>query len=356
MKPRRGDTSPIGGFHALAVADLASHPSSLWARLRRGTSGILDFASGRAALAWLLRTRAPRGARVWIPDYCCVEVARAIRWAGFRPRLYAVDEALAPDSRALGAALRSGDVALGVDYFGRRPDARFLTLVRARPDVMWIEDRAQALDCGALWAPWAIYSLRKVVGVSDGAALVATGAPLTLPGRSRARPSAAACLPELMRLEDPQGVGDSDWYAAYRRRERAIGNAPDGASRLSLLIAERLAFAPIRVARRANYAALRERLGGSALAPPPGRWVPFAYPLLVEDAAGAQRALARRRIYCARHWAELPRGAGAAARRLAAREISLPCDQRYGPADMARIVDALRAENLVPRIAREARA
>ena len=337
----------VGGFFGLALADIAPSRKSLWNMLVGGASTAIDFSCARAAIIWLLGRKVRPGARVWLPDYCCPELTRAIRRARFELKLYPVGSDLAPDIRGL-AGLRAGDAAIAVDYFGRLPSRAFRAFVRAHPDILWIEDRAQALDPGPAWAPWAVYSLRKIAGVCDGALLVSADQKLTA-GRRMSRPlDAATSAPELLRFEDMDGSRNDEWYAAYRKRERRITDEPLPASRLARALAERLPFEAIRAARRANYAALHDRIGERCIWPERlGRWTPFAFPLVVDDARAVVQTLARRQIFCARHWAVLPRGAGEDALCLAGRLVSLPCDQRYCPADMKRIVDVLRAERLL---------
>jgi hypothetical protein len=51
--------------------------------------------------------------------------------------------------------------------------------------------------------------------------------------------------------------------------------------------------------------------------------------------------MAGARIFCARHWADLPSPAAdfPAEHELSRRLITLPCDHRYGEAEMARVAD-----------------
>ncbi len=339
----------LGGFLELEIAGVPAVRRNLWFELTRGTADHADFGLARSAMTWLMHAQLRPAARVWVPDFCCAEVPRALSAAGLQVRLYPVDGTLDVNPHDF-AQLRRGDAVVGVSWFGRPPPAALRRLAARREDVLWIDDRAQAPFGGRHWAAYSIFSLRKIAGVADGAIL--TSAADALPKRPRARRplDGSFVLPELSRFEDVGEGANAEWHALYRRREARLRAAEIPASRFARVLAERLPYAPIRAARRENYALLHEALGGGPLAPPlAANGVPFAYPLLTDDAASAQRRLARRRVFCARHWAALPRGAGAAARELAAREISLPIDQRYGPDDMKRLLDILRAEGLVQR-------
>jgi len=55
--------------------------------------------------------------------------------------------------------------------------------------------------------------------------------------------------------------------------------------------------------------------------------------------------MATERVFCARHWADLPSpGADFPAEHdLSRRLLTLPCDHRYDAADMARVAQAFQA-------------
>jgi hypothetical protein len=69
----------------------------------------------------------------------------------------------------------------------------------------------------------------------------------------------------------------------------------------------------------------------------------LAFPVVVNDVAALSAHMAANRIWCARHWAELPSPQGFAAEHdLGRRCLSLPLDGRYDSRDMERIVASLR--------------
>jgi dTDP-4-amino-4,6-dideoxygalactose transaminase len=104
---------------------------------------------------------------------------------------------------------------------------------------------------------------------------------------------------------------------------------------------------PVMARRRANWRVLAEALSPVALWPEASDpdFVPLAFPVRTPDAAETVRRMAEAGVFCARHWAELPCPAGRSptAEALSRTLLSLPCDQRYGPADMRRIIEAFRA-------------
>lgn len=330
----------IGSVLPFPAAD-ARPGEDLWSLWTKGWAYSAAYSCARAALAAILTQRDVR--RLWMPAYICVQAADAAE--GRNVLWYGLDDRLQPEPPTLEAGLRSGDAVLGVDYFGRPPSDEFLALVRSRPDVLWIEDRAQALAPGrAAWGSVVIYSPRKLVGVGDGGLAVSNG-PLPHPADDES-PEARADA-QLARALDPDGMATASWYPAFKLQEAAfrVDLRP-----MSLSARQRLAqvaAAPIIDARRANWRRLSQRLAAVALWPEieSPDFAPLAFPIRARDAGMTVRRLAGQGVFCARHWTDLPRSGRsfAAAERLSQSLVSLPCDQRYAPPDMDRVADAVLA-------------
>ena len=108
-----------------------------------GVTGAWLLHNARSALHALWSAWMP--SRVWLPAYVCTEVATAVP-RDIEARYYPLDDALAPRVDFLAARVCDGDSVLAIDYFGRPAGADFVSLVRERTAVDWIEDRAHALD------------------------------------------------------------------------------------------------------------------------------------------------------------------------------------------------------------------
>lgn len=329
----------IGGVMP-AVADGPPIPDSLWRAWGAGGRAAAGFANARSALAALIAERGPT--RVWLPAYACPALAAATAAAAVETRFYAMDAALEPDAAGLARQLRAGDAVVVIDHFGRPPGAAWRALAADFPDLLWIEDRAQALDTAAPpFGEVRLFSPRKLIGVGDGGILVAES---PLPAPRSAAPLAWA--PEAARALDPDGDAPEGWYGLFRRREAAQAVGGRAASDRTLAALAATAAPPLAEARRANWRVLAEALGAYALWPIASpAFAPLAFPILVEDAAQTVERLAARRIWAPRHWSDPPSPATEfpAAHWLAAHCVSLPLDQRYGAADMGRIVGAVLA-------------
>lgn len=152
---------PVGGFLGLELPFRGEGLRRAWGV----TEERLCFADATSALAALLARR-PQG-RVWLPAYVCPKFATAV--PAHRARYYPVGAALTPNVTYLHESLRQDDICIAVDYFGRPPPEDFGSLVAAHPDVLFVEDCAQALDTGArAWGDWRIFSPRNWWGFRMG--------------------------------------------------------------------------------------------------------------------------------------------------------------------------------------------
>lgn len=331
----------IGGVFPLEPTEAAPGADSLLAMWSRDASFVHGFGNARSALAWLLRRARPH--RLWLPGFICVEAASAAAAAGMAPLWYDVDASLAPllDEAALGP----GDAVLAVDYFGRPPPPEFRAMAARRRDVLWIEDRAQAMAPGVDWGDVLLLSPRKLLGVADGGLLVGRGSAPRLPGPVLPAPADPALLwrPLLERFEDE--TANARWYGSYQASESAQPVTPVAMTALSRAILARSPAGPPCRARRRNFATLARLLPEfAAIGETEPEWAPFGFPMRLADPAAASRILAGSGMFCPRHWAALPspRESCPGAHDLAAHLLTLPCDQRYDEAAMVRLATRVR--------------
>jgi hypothetical protein len=323
---------PIGGFFGLERPAKAAERTADF-----GGPNRLDFWNARAALAHLLATLGPR--RIWLPAYICAEAAEAAAQDGRELLFYPVGGDLIPDGAALARELRAGDAVLGVDYFGARSET-LPELAQSLRDVTWIQDRAQALwPDPAPWGNHVLYSLRKVVGAPDGGVLVSRDGPVA-PPRWSADTDQSRLTPSRLRAEDPLGRDNDIWFPAYRAAEAAMTAEPRPISDVSQAVADSLDTSAVVQRRRRNAETLLARVGDAALFPAERllAGAPLGVPVVTGDAAAVAARMAEARVFCARHWADLP-SPGAdfpAEHALSRRLLTLPCDHRYDDGDMAR--------------------
>ncbi|HXQ09968.1 MAG TPA: hypothetical protein VN805_03105 [Caulobacteraceae bacterium] len=330
----------IGGVMPAEPAG-SPRPDSIWNAWRADFPHTAAFANARSALAALLAQR--RVSRVWLPAYVCSAVAEAAAAAHVACHYYNVSLRLESDPKALERELSVGDAVVIVAHFGRPPHDGWRDLIARWPEVVFIEDRAQALDTGeASHADTVIHSPRKLLGVADGGLLLAR-APLPAPADPA---DDGLWAPQDARAGDPDGLTPERWRPLFTDAEASMRPSAAAATARTLAALKSSALTPIADARRANWLRLAEALAAWALWDElsPG-FAPLAFPILTADAALAVTALAERRIWAPRHWPQLPSDPAAFpdAHRLAGACVSLPLDQRYGAADMSRIIEAVTA-------------
>ncbi|WP_426955163.1 hypothetical protein [Muricoccus radiodurans] len=357
MESRRPAARPIGGFFPLDLGPAAGPGVPVAARWFEGST-CRGYANARSALGLGLLSGRDTIRTLWMPGFLCAAMGRVAESALRRRTVetvarypLAASGSLSPDPAFLDAKLREGDAVLAVDYFGQPPAPEFRELVARRRDVLWIEDRAGALWPGDPWGDALLYSPRKLLGVPDGGYLVLPpasrfGAPD--PGPPPGTGAIAPLLPALLRFEDPEEADNDTWFAFHRAREAGETLEARGPSHLTDVLLRRLDLSAMAVRRVANRSVLLRRLppalrdGVCGPTPHVSDWVPQGVPVLVPDADAVARRMAAERVFCPVIWPDMDDpGPCARSAGLAGRVLLLPCDHRYGTADMERVAGAL---------------
>lgn len=331
MKP----ATTFGGVFALDLPFQQSDDSVL-KRWGVQSNNTFMLHNARSVLAAIVQST--NATRVWFPAYICSDFVDGARTT--RCEFYPVGENLEADVGWLSGRLAEGDLVVVIAYFGRPPSAEVRKLATLRSEVLWIEDRAQALDCGPLWADWTIYSPRKLVGVPDG------GIGVKLNGSIFQTASVMSCnltshLPVMARYEDTESANNDWWYPLFRRAEDEMQISNRAMSRLTYEILCATNCSELASKRIANFAVLAERLSEFGILPNDGKYAPFGYPIRLQDSEHVWLRLITKRVFAPRHWSHLPSPEIDFAREhlLSQQLITLPCDQRYGPDDMHVLAD-----------------
>lgn len=329
----------IGGVFALEETARQPDSESLLARWSKGAKASHLFHNARSALHHVLLTMAPK--RCWLPAYLCPEILQAVP-DGLTVRYYPVGSALDPEFEALENRLQPGDAVLGIAYFGRPMPVAWHALVQRRPDIVWIEDCAQALDNSERAFPYVrIFSPRKLLGAPDGGVLVDCDGRLPAPFLEPIRGD-TFIEPYRLRAADPAGDSNDQWYAAFRAAEDLMAVSLEAISDKSRKILEQTPVAPLIEARRRNYRVLLETLSAHALFDgAPDEWAPLGFPMRFAGADALCTWLADRRIFIPRHWRNLPSPTAEFPEEHALSQdlLTLPCDQRYGEDGMRYMAD-----------------
>lgn len=346
---------PIGGVFGLpeAFPFSAARPgdrSLPWQRAARGAVGVEWLANGRSALWRILEARRP--ARLWLPSYLCDTLLESARVCPTEVRFYPVNADLATDGRQWLSEVEPADAVLAIDYFGFPAP---LALWKALREIgcIAIEDASQALLTAAVGrhSDYVLYSPRKFLGVPDGGILMWHRPAAALSSGSLEPAPAEGWLNSFeatwLRREQDAGGISGPWFDRFRAGEAAQPCGPYAMSALSRrALAGGWDLRAVVAARRRNYRRLRDALRPWALFPElPSGVAPLGFPVRMPNRDAVRAALIREHIFPPIHWpirGVVPERF-APSHRLAGELMTLPCDQRYGAADMDRIVSVFRS-------------
>lgn len=336
-------TKKIGGFFGLHLEPAATSESllTLW-NIPEYTHW--SFSNGRSALHHLLLHLKP--GTFWLPAYCCTSLAEAAANTNAILRFFPLTPDLSPDTAYLEKHLSPGDAVLAIDYFGRNPSKDFIAFSKQQKAIHWIEDRAQSLLPAAKpWGDFTLYTPRKLLGVPNGGIVVGITKKLPAQAPQDSPPNADFIIPSLLRYEDKAEAHNTVWYQANVAAESAmtVSNAP--MSRISHYILQHLDVRSIIQKRKENYAVLMKHLAKHALLPESDNdFVPFGFPIHVQDRRKTASALHSQAVFAAHHWPELPSPQAEFPKEHAFSEqlLTLPCDHRYDVADMERVAGIVK--------------
>ena len=299
---------------------------------------------------------AQTGRTLHAPDYFCPEVVEAWSRSGIPIREYGDDPRWTePDWSSLTP--QDGDVIVAVNLFGVRDGVGWSGWRDAHPGGILVEDHSH--DPRSRWArestaDYAFASLRKTLPISDGAILWSPrGLPLPPPVDAEpASGSATKFAGMILKADYLAGNVDVDreTYRALQLRGEAdlLAGPPGAISPWNLPLVR--SGIPYRWRRRreVNVRELSRLIGGRAGIRPlfdtwPAGHCPFNAIVLFgseRDRDSCRSRLIEQRIFPPVHWPQ-PWSASARVREVASRLLTIPVDQRYGPADVRRIGEVL---------------
>lgn len=315
-----GDMRPVGGYFELELPQSRGLPYT----------GLVGFQSARASFLALLRQGGPK--KVWMPRHICNAMLEPLKAAGVEPAWYELNDDL---DVLPSVKLGSGEWLLYVNYFGLRGGHVDRLLQRFPPEQV-VLDYSQSFFSPPHEAALAtIYSPRKFFGVPDGGLLHSQI--LVTPPDEMDAASFERTTHLIRRLGDSPEAG----YAAYQRAEESLSDCePRRMSKLTERILCSVDFEAASRIRKENFRKLHETLG------PVNRFpfgatsdvAPLCYPFMTDD-AGLRERLISNRIFVPTYWSDaLDRVDTHWANNMIRNLLPLPLDQRYGSADMERML------------------
>ena len=289
--------------------------------------------SGRHSLEYILMGLG-RVKCLWIPYFTCDVVLQPLAKLGVPHKFYNINGKL---EIAEEIALGEDEYLLYTNYYGIK-DAYVRDVVEIY-ETRVIIDNAQALYCTAV-ATHQFYSPRKFMGMPDGGFAV-TGVSNTtesLPIDS----SFDRCLHLLKRCE----LIPSEGYNDFKVNSKKIADAPlSRMSPISRKIFDSVDLEFIKQRRRENFKVLHESLKATnrLQIPSMGSFAcPLVYPYWT-NRSDLKKKLIDSKIFVATYWPNVFEWCEPADLEfeLADHVVCIPIDQRYGDADMLKIVDLI---------------
>lgn len=311
--------------------------------------GTVWFLSGRWALDFILKDIladpvVPRSAA--LPSWCCHTMIQPFLDRGFSVRFYSV----LPDPKGgltmgLTQVMDCG-VLLAMDYFGYAG-----TLLPSGFGGIVIRDTTHSLFTSLPEdADYVFGSLRKWAGFWTGGYAWKRGGAFLLPPPEETDAGYVALRRRAMEKKGAYIAGqtqDKGYLSIFSEAEALLDGRPEavGAVERDIVAAKRLDVEALRQKRRENAGTLLRGVSHMALFPRLRDGdCPLFVPILVSGGKrnALRRFLIERDIYCPVHWlASSLHRLTDEERRVYDEELSLVCDQRYGEADMERVIQAI---------------
>ena len=293
-------------------------------------SGLAAVNSGRNALLYIVKARGYQ--KLYIPRFLCDTVAELCKREGIAYEEYGISPAFLP---LFDGVPGPKEAVYIVNFYGQLSNDVLLEMQTRWKNV--IVDNVQDFFRKPLTGVDTVYSCRKFFGVPDGGYAACDGVDLSLePDFSRDRMTHI-----LGRFEDC----GSAFYGNFQENDHLFYSRPlRRMSRLTQNILSAVDYEAVRQARNANYVQLAQALdpyNRLILNHPDG---PYCYPFYCKNGMSVKKRLAEEKIYVPTLWPNVPEHPDATELEIDYAEniLPLPCDQRYGPEDMNRILRHLK--------------
>lgn len=300
--------------------------------------GCLKLNLGRCAAAWFLTHAGCR--TLYYPWFICASVTSALEEAGISLIRYRIRPDMRPMEEDLPDALGDDEWLFINNAYGQLTNEELASYKQRFSRIL--VDNTHAFFQKTADGTATLYSVRKFLGVTDGAYLY-PGMEMDAPENTDQSHGRFAHI--LGRYEADAGTFYQQMLDNAHSYEGAV---PAKMSPLTENILGGLDYDRIAAKRMANYLVLREHLSDFNLLEKDGLFRipdagPFAYPLLAEDGPGIRKKLAAEKIFVPTYWSDLISSAptGSVERRYASDILALPCDQRYDAEDMRRVAQTV---------------
>ena len=291
--------------------------------------------SGRNAIKYILLAQKIK--TVYIPYFTCETVIEPIKKLGITYRFYSLDAKLEIADISPGM-LHEDEKILYTNYFGVK--SAYVDTLAAQFGRQLIVDNTQAFYKKPLKNTDTCYSPRKFFGVPDGGYLYTE---TLLDEELEQDHSYDRCRAMLGRID----TGASSFYMEYTKHDDSLRGLPlKKMSRLTHTLLSGVDYEHAKLVRERNYLYLHNELKRFNSLEIEHSQIsgPMVYPFLIEI-EGLREYLIVQKIYVATYWKEVldyVDQPDTVEEKLTKYLHALPIDQRYGIAEMQRIVVAVK--------------
>ena len=285
----------------------------------------LALSCGRACIEYLLRQKKIK--KVLLPYFICDVVPESCAAAGAEVRYYHINSDFLP----CDVDIQEDEWLYVVNFYGQLGRADLEALVSTFSRV--IVDNSHAYFDNPLKGVDTLYTCRKFFGVPDGGFLYTDAPECDLPKDiSYGRMNFV-----LGRFEKSAG----EFYAeASDNNDFFSGQPVKRMSALTENILRAVDYEHVKSTRSRNFLQLHEALKDINLLSVRPVEGAYAYPLLIKDGMEKKKELIAEKIFVPTLWPNVLKYAreNSLEYNFSANILPLPCDQRYGEAEMDRII------------------
>jgi len=274
---------------------------------------------------------------IWMPSYLC----ESLLHESYNVKFYEVDKSLTINEDFLSQT-KSSDAILIIDYFGFTQNQRIYERIKQKKCVS-IEDASQSLfsERNTL-TDFTIYSLTKCLGLPDGGMIESSDPSFKIESVPPPLDFIEIAYAYRKKRAEFDKEENNEWYSAYLSHKKMI--VPVGQfdmSDLSKSLYGNYDQFEIVQKTRENYETLQKHL--TPIRKLEKGISPIGFPMLHEKRDKLLSALIKEKIYPPVHWKlkQVPKKFSDSYW-LSARQITLPCDQRYKEEDMEKVIKCVK--------------
>ena len=310
---------PVGGYFGL--------------ELRKGQhfhKNAIRLNSARNCLAVILRSR--KWKKIYLPYYTCEVVLQTIISQGLEYGFYHIDSSFNPIDLP---TLDKDEAFLYTNYWGIKQE--IVEELAEQFSEQLIVDNAQAFFAPRIPYVDTFYSPRKFLGVPDGGYLYTDIEVSSLYDKDHLSWSRMTHL--CRRIDE----GPENGFSDYHRAEESLASSPIlMMSELTESLLSSIDYQAILEKRRNNFSLYHTYLShrNSLELKVNGEDVPMCYPFLSK--ASLREKLLKHRIFIPYYWRNVKEWCSDGLEGgISDNLLALPLDQRYGPADVERVVSII---------------